>query len=526
MTKKKDLNDIVREEGKDELKAKIDAAENNIAEANDENEGGGESIDAKVDELLHSDNKTRKDKVVDLEEARKNRGNTKPSKSGDNLAEAVSSLGIPTKGKVKNENPKDIIRPFLAKHKFSIYYDLFNAKYTIDQTNDDGTKETKALNDLLVMELWSKILDEGISDLTDSMFRKLLEAVGIETKIHPVREYFKSLEWDGIPRLDSWIEPYLDDTKMDDLRRKYSLEVGRIMILAIVRRVMHPGAKFDEMPILESPQGYYKSTLLKKLAIREEWFCDSIKPSDSQQKIIEQTHGKLIVEYAEMANIRKADNEHNKATLSRTVDSARLAYGHFSSEVPRQYIWVGTMNVRNKDDKYLTDQTGNRRYWPLMLKKIDIVHFEKNLTQLYAEAVVREGKGESIVMSEEIANAAKREQELRLMEMGVDNVLVDYLGFIESGAILVEDVRKLVMRGSKGKISWYDDKEMGVVMTDMGFERRRVRWDNKIRYGYVKGDTKDKYEVIDANGRMDVVKLSIVESSDDSATKPPYGYDK
>lgn len=59
-------------------------------------------------------------------------------------------------------------------------------------------------------------------------------------------DYLDSLTWDGVERIDRWLIDYAgaEDTP-------YVRAVGRLMLLAAVRRVRHPGTKFDEMVVLE-----------------------------------------------------------------------------------------------------------------------------------------------------------------------------------------------------------------------------------------------------------------------------------
>lgn len=57
-----------------------------------------------------------------------------------------------------------------------------------------------------------------------------------------------------------------------------------------------------------------------------------------------------------------------KAQLCRQSDRARLAYDRTTSEVPRQFVFAGTTNGGN----YLTDPTGNRRFWPVRIVRFDL----------------------------------------------------------------------------------------------------------------------------------------------------------
>ena len=135
-------------------------------------------------------------------------------------------------------------------------------------------------------------------------------------------------------------------------------------MIAAVARIFQPGIKFDQALILEGPQGFNKSSLIKALA-GPEWFTDALTVQAKNQVVIEQTAGKWLVELAELSGLRPSKVEHVKAFLSQSTDSARLAYRHDSVERPRQFILIGTVN----DAEYLTDKTGNRRFWPVRVRE-------------------------------------------------------------------------------------------------------------------------------------------------------------
>ena len=60
-------------------------------------------------------------------------------------------------------------------------------------------------------------------------------------------DYLDRLQWDGVPRLDSWLINYCGANKTD-----LNKAIGRKMLVAAVRRVRSPGCKFDYIVVLES----------------------------------------------------------------------------------------------------------------------------------------------------------------------------------------------------------------------------------------------------------------------------------
>jgi len=101
---------------------------------------------------------------------------------------------------------------------------------------------------------------------------------------------------------------------------------------------------------------------------------------------METAQGKQIIEFPEHAGFSRAARDRNKAALSRKVDRARMAYAHYATDAPRQWVAIATINPGG----YLNDPTGERRYWHVEATSYDRDAFIADKDQLYAEAVARE----------------------------------------------------------------------------------------------------------------------------------------
>jgi predicted P-loop ATPase len=212
--------------------------------------------------------------------------------------------------------------------------------------------------------------------------------VSEETKMTmlSVIDYLNGLAWDGVPRLERWLVEYAgaDDTP-------YVRAVSRAMLVAAVRRARQPGCSIDQIPILVGPQGCGKSSALRVLA-GIDWIVDGLPIDDTiddARKVLEETAGKWLVEIDELHGAPTSDL---KAFLSRTHDAARPAYQKTTERVPRAYVIVGTSG----DPNFLSDTTGNRRFWPVSVKKFDLDKLGAIRDQLWAEAGIAEAAGASI----------------------------------------------------------------------------------------------------------------------------------
>ena len=202
-----------------------------------------------------------------------------------------------------------------------------------------------------------------------------------DNKSNPVLDYFAKLKWDGKPRLDMMLRTYLgaDDTPLN-------AAIGVKFMCAIVRRAKQPGCKFDHQLVVQGAQSIRKSMFCEDLAVFPDLFTDAGDLSADIKQQMEIGLGKQIIEFPEHAGFSRASRDRNKATLSRKVDRARMAYAHYATDTPRQWVSIATINPGG----YLNDPTGERRYWHVAAARYDRDKFLADKDQIYAEAVARE----------------------------------------------------------------------------------------------------------------------------------------
>ncbi len=218
----------------------------------------------------------------------------------------------------------------------------------------------------------------GLSPSTETLHDSIA-LVARDRAFHPIREWLTRETHDGRPRVDTLFIDYLGAPG-----RAYFREAARCTLVAAVARVFEPGHKFDFVPILEGAQGIRKSTFVRTLG--GDWAGDpTISDWGNPQKVMEQIAGFWIIEIGELAGMYRGEVSDLKAGVSKTADTARLAYGHNPETVPRQCVFIGTTN----DSEYLKDATGNRRFWPIPcdVPQIDTERLKAELPQIWAEAV-------------------------------------------------------------------------------------------------------------------------------------------
>jgi predicted P-loop ATPase len=297
----------------------------------------------------------------------------------------------------------------LRKLNIDFKYDLFRRRYRVGGYDLEERIGESVDNKILVLRssvMYRFGFDPG--DFTQpAVFRLCLQ-----NAFNPVLDYLDSLKWDRKPRLDGWLTTYLG-AEDDKLNRAF----GSKTLIAGVRRVRKPGCKFDNALMLEGEQGVGKSRTVQILA--GEWYRDEEIISKGNREVQELTCSVWLYEMSELVGLNKRDVEHVKNFTSRTHDSARGVWGRVLADQPRTCVFIGTCNRSD----YLTDDTGNRRFWPVPVGKIDLRALERDRDQLWAEASERERLGEAITLEPEFWDDAATLAASRLADDPWDQIL-------------------------------------------------------------------------------------------------------
>jgi len=218
---------------------------------------------------------------------------------------------------------------------------------------------------------------------------------------------------------------------------------------------------------LEGAQGTLKSTALKTLG--HPWFTDEIADLGSKDAAM-QVRGVWIVEIAELDAMQKSEVSKVKAFISRSTDRYRPPYGRHVIEVARESVFAGMVN----HDRYLKDETGGRRFWPVKCGFIDIASLKRDRDQLWAEAVARYRSGENWWLdSPELSLAAAEEQRERFDEDPWEPQIATWIEDRESVTI-DQILHDCIMKPLKD-CTQADKNRVGRVLRALNWVRKRVQ---------------------------------------------------
>ena len=355
-----------------------------------------------------------------------------------------------------------------------VYKDEFSLRFMVT-----GLRGFSEINDEAMRALWFKAQALGLDTSKDFFTEAILDIARADLR-HPVRDYLADVERKYRERVGKSGEPKPGKALIEtllikragaedtDLNRAFT----RKWLIAAVRRIRQPGAKFDQMLVLESPQGRGKSTFAKTLA-SPQWFEENLRLGASAQEVIQQTAGKWVVEIAELMGLSVKETEAVKQMISRTHDRWALKYDKWATDAPRQFVLIGTTN----DAQYLRDKTGNRRFWPIRVtREISEAKVRQLRDHLWGEAAYYEAKGESVELPRGLWDDAAVAQAEREIVDPIEEMLSLHLAD-RHGKLLLDDLWTLagVPADDPRRKDQALRTRIGAVMARLGWDYDRNR---------------------------------------------------
>jgi len=307
----------------------------------------------------------------------------------------------------------------------------------------------------------------------ETLIRGVVSLVSKRNAFDPMRDSLRSLVWDQVPRVDTWLVKYLgaEDTP-------YTRSVGRWWLVSAVARALDPGCKVDHTLILEGGQGAGKSTVVQILA-GEDFFLENLDDIGSVESY-KQLQGVWIIELAELDAVSRAELSTIKRFITTRIDRFRPSYARRAQPFPRRCVFIGTTN---RDD-YLADPTGGRRFWPVQCGEVDLNGIRRDRDALLAEAVVLFEAGDSWwPRTDDEILACAVEQADRYNE-DVWTEQVEKIVAHQEEVTAYEVLTQLGVEASR--MSGQNTKRVGAILMRLGWLQQRKREEGSRRRSWVR----------------------------------------
>ena len=248
----------------------------------------------------------------------------------------------------------------------------------------------------------------------------------------------------------------------------------------------------DIVPILEGPQGIGKTTMCRWLACDDELYIDlgsGMKLGFGSSETVKKIRGRLLAEIGEMKIMKTPEAlETIKSFISMKAATIEIKYVEAQRDTPMTCSFMGTDNEK----QYLSDETGNVRFWPVSLSNIDknYISRNKNLPRELHAYYTRLTRNMSLDQVFEMCLPSKELKEF--MESVRKNAMITYSDYevcineikiwlqnnsMAGGTLSQADIEKLA--SADGYPTRISQKSFKRAMTDAGFVQER-RFDKTI----------------------------------------------
>lgn len=379
----------------------------------------------------------------------------------------------------------------LRKHPQFVGHFRRNTFSHMVETNYNGG-EWEALTDGVILKTREFIAENFtfFSKLSSQMVQEAILTVSEDNRVNPPRDYFSSLTWDGVPRLNSWLHQTYG-TPDDELHQ----QIGSNWMKGLVKRVMQPGCQFDHVLVLVSGQGMRKSTSIRVLG--EPWHVETTHSTDNKDFYLLLAQN-VIVEFSEGEILDRTSVKKLKAEITKTEDQIRPPYERGIIRMKRSCVFAVTTN-----ELEFKDSTGNRRWLPVeLLKTADIDWLQENKEQLYAEAYYRViVANESVhIFSEELGKIQDKHMEWSDYDEKVFDWVCRVPNIEEEGVALHDAIRSAY--GQEIRITGLEEKRIsGTLRGLLKMESRNKREGDNVRKRWFPTDK--TMEIINNNNNQD-----------------------
>ena len=227
----------------------------------------------------------------------------------------------------------------------------------------------------IVMDTATKL---GYSQVQQSKVYDYLSLLANENHYHPVVRLLDSTVWDKQDRMPELYRMMgLSDDLDKTLVRKWALQTMAVLY----NDQEGQSVSAQGLLVLQGNQGVGKTELFRHLAIEEHFFKGGATLDMSNKDSMMSATKVWICELGEIDATTKKEQSALKAFLTEQTDHYREPYARFEVSRPRRTSFCGTVNPR----EYLTDPTGNRRFWTVHVEEMDVDSIFKYTKDWYAQ---------------------------------------------------------------------------------------------------------------------------------------------
>jgi len=329
----------------------------------------------------------------------------------------------------KAEQTIESLSTFFTLNGVTVAYDMIKKDFDIVIPGHEFLPDNK--DNAILATLLSMAAADSFK-ISERRMMRYLVAIGDKYHRNPVKEWIKSIPWDGQDRLQALADCLVTTPKYQKFK---TIALRRWLIGCVASAFSFWGCKNEIVLVFCGLQGLEKTSFFVSLVPPNSgWIKDGLSLNPQDKDSVKMSVSYWIAELGELdATFKKSDIAALKAFLSMTTDELRLPYAATFSKYPRRTAFCASVNSPN----FLVDDTGNRRFSTLEL--IEIKRHAIDIQQLWAQICTYYEAGEQWWYSDD---EAKMQAEINVDHQVIDpleEMLTNHYNFANkpySGALL------------------------------------------------------------------------------------------
>ena len=377
-------------------------------------------------------------------------------------------------------NTKENIQGVLTIQGIRVVYNVIKKVMEIDIPNTTFIDDLK--EDASLIEIENRCINMGIPHTKVSDYLKVLAK-----EYNPVKEWMESRPWDGRSR----IQDFLDTIGSPENEKLKEMLMRKWLISCCAAACEPKGVELEGILVFQGAQGLGKTLWFKRLANYENgWLLEGATLNPSDKDSVKRAVSHWIVELGEIeSTFKKSDIDQLKAFVTARSDELRLPYDRGFSRYQRRTAFYASVNAR----EFLTDTSGNRRFWVIPVRSINFNH-GIDMQQLWAE--VKETMyvpgQKNWFLSPDEREMLNESNEIYRTQSSVEDLLLEHVRF-ESKTTKPVQMTKVLRDLGIANPRMPDFKEANRVLHERGIEPRRSNGKKVYDLDYDKPGDEDEY---------------------------------
>lgn len=381
---------------------------------------------------------------------------------------------------------EQVIETILIENNVDVKLNLATHKVEINDMYGELLSEYSRENWLntLPIVLFDICKENEVTGLSQGtkIITSYLNSIADKNRYNPILDMLKKYRNDNEENL----QRLSDILNLKEELHKTFFKKWLIQTVALAHNTLQNPVQAEGVLVLQGSQAKGKTSFFRKLAGNRDWFTEGASIDVRNKDSIINATGSWICELGELDSTLKKEQAELKAFITQSVDNIRLPYATTATETPRTTSFCGTVN----EERFLKDETGNRRYWVIPIDYIDKTELHK-LTKEdifsmwgYIEYLYQQDKNSFRLNDIELQTLNMKNESFR-SELPFEQEVLSLLDFNKSVELWVycspSDISTHIRKGNLGNST---AKAIGKVLTKLQKSHKEIEKKRK-QGGYI-----------------------------------------